>query len=90
MCGQREFERAISKALEKIAIRITIGAFQSRGNGFSCDELDAHFYSIDTRGVNRVESGPGRARADVLSSGLAGPGRAERFYNSLEIRAGFL
>ena len=38
-----------------------------------------------SRGVNRAGANGGRA--DFLSSGLA---RAERFYNSLEIRVGFL
>ena len=43
--------------------------------------------------LDRMRAGPGVARADFLSSGLARPGgqgHAERSYNSLEIRAGFL
>ena len=41
-------------------------------------------------GVN--QAGPGRAHAEFVNCGpnLGGPGRAERFYNLLEIRAGFL
>ena len=48
-------------------------------------------------GRGRMRAGPGRAWAEVLNcgpgltwAGRAGPGRADRFYNLLGIRAGFL
>ena len=58
-------------------------------------------FSIITRGVNRAGPGPGRvlklragparrAGPGLTWAGRAGPGRAERFYNLLGIRAGFL
>ena len=66
-------------------------AFVAHWIALSLHKLKSYIIEVST-GPGRMRAGPGRARADFLNCGpgLTWPGRAERFYNLLGIRAGFL